>query len=104
MKIDYEKLKVGLEGLTGNDYERIERSAKRKGEFDPASLSFAGQLASAALDIPYPEIKNLPLAQYLRVCTETAGFLNGAWEAAQSGSSTEVSPSDAPNTEELDIG
>ena len=83
---DREKLMAGLTKLTGNDYEAAERAERLLGNNAPMltlTKSFQAQLAAMALDVPVPEIKNLPLRQYSAITNEVFTFLFGQsdeWE------------------------
>lgn len=72
------KLRAGLEGLTGYDFERAEREEMKSGNttaFVATNKAFQARLASYALDIPVHEIKNLPLREYNEITTEVFTFL-----------------------------
>ena len=108
MKIDYEKLKAGLEGLTGHDFEAAERAEQTSGNNAPMltlTKGFQARLAATALNIPAPQIKGLPIREYNRVTNEVFGFLYGqSVESGGSENSIEGLQSDAPSTEERNIG
>ena len=108
MKIDYEKLKAGLESLTGHDFEAAERAEQTSGNNAPMltlTKGFQARLAASALNVPTPEIKGLPIREYNKVTNEVFGFLYGQSVGNdESASSTEGLQSDAPSTEERNIG
>lgn len=89
--IDVLKLREGLSKLTGVDYERAERDERAAGNQASVlinTMSFSTRLASYALDKPARELKQLPIAEYLRLNAEVLSFLNGTTEAtATSGGS-----------------
>ncbi len=73
-----EKLRAGLEGLTGYDFERAEREEMKSGNnaaFVATNKAFQARLASYALNVPVPEIKRLPLREYNELTTEVFTFL-----------------------------
>ena len=75
---DKEKLRAGLEGLTGNDYEAAERAERNNGNNAPLltlTASFQARLAAAALGVPAPEIKDLPIKKYNALTQEVLTFL-----------------------------
>ena len=108
MKIDYEKLKAGLESLTGHDFERAERAEQSSGNNAPMltlSKGFQARLAAEALKVPAPEIKGLPIREYNRVTNEVFSFLYGqSVESGELESSIEGSQFDARSTEEQNTG
>ena len=92
MKIEVEKLRAGLAKLTGNDFVRAEREEYERGltaEQMLTSTRFQMRLASYALEVPLPELLNLPMKEYVKVFVETANFLNGGSGEELPGESTE---------------
>lgn len=78
MKIDYEKLKNGLEQLTGNDYEQAEREARLAGDITyeiNISKCFLAALTAKALGESVDFMRKLPVREYNKAVTVTAGFL-----------------------------
>lgn len=108
MKIDYEKLKAGLESLTGHDFERAERAEQSSGNNAPMltfTKGFQARLAAEALNVPTPEIKGLPLREYNRVTNEVFSFFYVPSVGSDgSENSTVELLSVAPSMEERNIG
>ncbi len=108
MKIDYEKLNAGLEGLTGYDFDRAEEEERKAGNNAIELItmkSFQARLASIALDVPLPEIKKLPLTEYWRVTLAVTNFLSqGLMQGALPPVSTGGLQSAAPNSEGQNSG
>ena len=80
---DKEKLHLGLEELTGNDFEAAERAEMTAGNNAPLlmfSKSFQARLAAMALKVPAPEVKALPIKKYAVLTSEVFTFLFGQSE------------------------
>ena len=75
---DKEKLRAGLEKLTGNDFEAAERAEQAAGNAAlllTTNKAFQARLAAKALGVPAPEIKNLPIKEYIAITQEVFNFL-----------------------------
>ena len=80
---DKDKRRAGLEELTGNDFEAAERAEMSAGNTAPLltlTKSFQARLAAAALKVPAPEIKGLPIRKYNALTSEVFTFLFGQSE------------------------
>lgn len=76
--MDISKLEEKLGELRGLDFERAEMEERAAGNNFPDvtfSKSFQARLAALALGVPAPDIKELPLNQYSRVCSTVFNFL-----------------------------
>lgn len=78
--IDLAKLEKNLNNLRGLDFEEAESMTRRNPAY---SLSieisllkeFQARLAALALEIPYEDIRDLPIREYSQVCTQVVNFL-----------------------------
>ena len=78
MKIDIAKLKERLPLLTGRDFEQAELMERADGNNFPEvtfTKSMQARLAAHALEVPYQEIKMLPIKEYKAVCDMVFNFL-----------------------------
>ena len=76
--IDVEKLEERLPLLTGRDFEQAELAERVDGNTFPEITfckSFQARLAAHALELPYDDVKNLPLKDYQAVCGKVFQFL-----------------------------
>lgn len=86
MKIDYEKLKNGLEQLNGNDYIEAEHEAKHKGDtsIEPTfSKTFQAVVAAKALGVEYEAITKLKFREFTTVTLAVFVFLGGSMAEAE---------------------
>ena len=77
--IDTNKLREGLNKLTGHDFEFAEAMERAAGNAYPIinfSRSFQARLAASALDMNVHDIKNLPLKEYTALTNEVSNFLS----------------------------
>ena len=95
-------LMAGLENLTGVDFERAENETRRRGNTSvevTLSKAFQIELAAIALNVPPPQIRGLPVKEYLAVSAIVFGFLfDGSATHDNLAESTEKSQSVAPNS------
>lgn len=79
-KFDMEKLRTGLENLTGRDYISAERTARSNGE-KSTLLQFTGSfhaaLAAKAMGVTYTEVCDLPVRKYTLALAMVTNFLFG---------------------------
>lgn len=79
--IDYDKLKSGLNNLTGRDFEEAERAARALGDTSPEitfSKRFQCILAAKALGMIPDDIQDLKIADYTAVTLTVFNFLAGS--------------------------
>ena len=79
MTIDYEQLKSGLASLTGRDLEQAEADERARQNAYPMldfTYPFRARLAAKALKVRVEDIKDLPGAEYKKVCDAVGFFLN----------------------------
>lgn len=78
---DPQKLQKRLEEMTGADFAQAEAEARQDGERTVdimTSRTFFAALAARALDVPFPEVKNLPIKEYALLTGDVGSFLFGA--------------------------
>lgn len=83
MKIDIEKLKQGLEQLTGIEYMAAEKEARRRGDAIGEitfSKCFQTILAAKALGFSYHEISSLKAKEFAYVTLTVFNFLASSEE------------------------
>lgn len=81
MKVDIEKLKQGLEQLTGVEHMAAEKEARRRGanviEIN-FSKCFQAVVAAKALGVSYEEIANLKVKDFVLVTITVFAFLESS--------------------------
>lgn len=78
MKIDRDKLRDGLEKLTGEDYEQAERTVRFAGDITTDitySRAFQAALAAKALGITRKDILAMPILEYNNAVNVVRDFL-----------------------------
>lgn len=76
--VDTSNLSEKLNALTGLDFELVEAQERAAGNAAADvsfTKSFQARLAAQALNVPVADIKELPIKQYSKVCTDVFRFL-----------------------------
>ena len=89
--VELETLDLDLEGLTGQDLIDIEEEQRVSGQtVNLYSQSYFLAIASKALHIPSPVLKELPLKDFMKLTNSVLLFLNDTVSLASNQESSDV--------------
>lgn len=83
--LDIKLLNEKLATLRGLDFETAETQERAAGNNFPDltfTKSFQARLAALALEVPVADIKELPMKQYIQVCSGVFNFFYGSSDDA----------------------
>ena len=76
--VDKKKMRAGLEGLTGYDFEEAEKAARMGGDMTPDvsfSKDFQARIAAKAAGVSVDEIKKLNIKEFTEITSTVNNFL-----------------------------
>lgn len=91
-EINLEKLRYGLEKLTGYDMEKVESESRNAGNsslFITTTSDFQSRIAARALGISVHELRSVPFREYNKILNEVISFLYSSSEEEEVASRVE---------------